>query len=253
MNISKVKDNLLCGKRLHYCKRYAFFQPSTGKMYPAACKTWKCPVCAPIRAQALMEKMKALMKLNSQWYFMTLTIDPKVPSGCDLDMPPDQYTKMVWHRAHRSLSRIEKYSYLWVIEFHKKTGKDGKLNNPYPHMHFLIDAGLEKETIVDIWTRCGGGVQIDIRPAKSQNELTGYMCKYLKKEAIYTARNMLKGSRIWGRSRDLKLVSEMEKETKGVSEWAYLREYIYHTEESKKEYLQKKKEYDKMVIDIQKY
>ena len=251
MKNENSKDFIWDGLRPHYCKRYAMINNKTGKTFPAACKTWRCPECGPKRAYRLQGKMQSLISLRPKWHFMTITIDPKRPKGCDLDMTYNGYTKMVWHRINVGLSRIHKFSFMWMMEFHKKIGIDGKLNNPYPHMHFLVDHEFTVDEIRELSVRCGGGVQVDIRPAQSQEEVIGYMCKYLKKEAIHTARQLSKGARIFGRSRDLKLVSEMSKETKEMSEWSYLPRYIYHTEESLKKYLQSEKDYAILIKEMQ--
>lgn len=218
------------GERPHYCRRYAFHQKSTGKNIPAPCNTWKCPHCGIIRAYRLQDKIKALIATKPQWYFMTITIDPKRVTGCNLDMDEDKYAKKCWNTTLRSLKDVmgSTFCYLWIMEYHKKINEaTGELNNPFPHLHFLIDTEIDKELLRKIWMRSGGGYQVDFRPTETQNELVGYLCKYLKKEAIHTAKKMAKRSRIFGRSRGLKTVAEMEKETKGVSDWEYIPKYIF--------------------------
>lgn len=226
----KIKPFVWIGKEPHYCMRYAFRQMSTGLTIPAPCKTWRCPKCGIIRAYRLQDKIKALIAMRERWYFMTITIDPKKVTGCNLDMQPDKYTKKCWNIALVSLRRElgKNFSYLWIMEFHKRINEiTGELNNPFPHLHFLIDTEIKTELLRKIWTRSGGGYQVDFRPTKNQEEVTGYMCKYLKKEAIHTAKKMALGSRVFGRSRGLKCVAEMEKETKGVSDWIYLKKYMF--------------------------
>ena len=139
------------------------------------------------------------------------------------------------------------------MEFHKETDQEGKLNNPYPHLHFLIDTQIEEYMIRRTWERCGGGFEIDIKAVEAKEDVIGYMCKYLKKESVYNATMLKRCKRIWGRSRDLKTVLEMEKLTADVkeSDWEYLRTYIFRTAESEKEKLQSDTRYDTLLKDIQ--
>jgi len=219
------------GQTPHYCRRYAMLNKKTGLLIPAACKTWRCPACGPMRAYRLQDQIKGLIAMRDKWYLMTLTIDPKIPSGCDLDSPKDQYTKECWHRALRSLQRrVGKFSFLWIVEFHKARRKsDGRLNNPWPHLHFLIDVNVPLGMLREVWMRAGGGYEVDIRSVETEDQVVGYMCKYLKKESVYTAKQMCSRRRIWGRSRDLKNVIEMEDATKWATEsdWVYIREYMF--------------------------
>lgn len=218
------------GQTPHYCRRYAVLNTKNGLLVPAACKTWRCPSCGPMRAYRLQGQIVGLIATRPKWYLMTLTIDPKVPSGSDLDMPRDQYTKECWNRAKRSLERaVGKFSYIWIVEFHKRRGHDGSLNNPWPHLHFLIDTDVPLGILRTIWMRCGGGFEVDIRDVATQDEVVGYMLKYLKKESVYTAKQMCLRRRIWGRSRDLRSVIEMEDATKWATEsdWIYIREYLF--------------------------
>lgn len=230
-NSKEIKPFVWEGKRPHYCRRYAFHQKSTDKLVPAPCNSWKCPHCAIIKAYRLQDRIKALITMRDEWYFMTITIDPKKVTGCNLDMPKDRFTKKCWNTALRSFRReIGKFSYLWTMEYHKKVNeKTGKLNNPYPHLHFLIDTKIELELLRTIWQRSGGGYQVDFRPTETKKDLIGYMCKYLKKEALHTAKKMASNSRIWGRSRDLKCVAEMEQQTqvKKESDWEYIAKYMF--------------------------
>ncbi|KKK52638.1 hypothetical protein LCGC14_3102870, partial [marine sediment metagenome] len=193
-------------------------------------------------------QMKGLIALRPQWYMMTLTVDPKVPGGCSADIPRDQYTKQCWNTAKRSLYRlVGDMAYVWVVEFHKKLNQaTGELNNPYPHLHFLIDKDIAESDLRRIWTRAGGGFEIDIRPADTTETIIGYMLKYLKKEAVYTAKMMARGRRIWGRSRGLKTVKEMERATRGISDWAYIPEYIFATEASEQRRLTANQRYDRL-------
>ena len=221
--------------------------------YPAACKTWLCPLCGPIRAHDLQARMKALLALRAQWWLMTLTIDPKVPKGCSLDMRKDQYTKWCWNRAQRSIGRaIGPFAYMWTVEFHTlRNLLTGELNNPFPHLHFLIDKGIEEKVLRPIWMRIGGGFEIDVTEAKTPEHSVGYMLKYLQKQTIYTAVHMAKGSRIWGRSRGLKTVDEIARATRGTSEWGYIPRYIFDTEESEERRLTSNAKYDILVKELQ--
>ncbi len=248
-----VKPFLWEGRIPHYCRRYAWFNARKGLKYPAPCKTWLCPVCGPIRAYDLQAKMKSWLALREKWWLMTLTIDPKVPKGCSLDMRKDQYTKACWHSASPSLKRaVGLFDYLWTVEFHtKRDPLTGKLYNPYPHLHFLIDKEITEDILRPIWMRIGGGFEIDVTEAKTPEHSVGYMLKYLQKSTIYTAINMAKGSRIWGRSRALKGVDELTRAAKGTTGWCYVPEYIFDTEESKQRRLTSNQTYGMLVAELQ--
>lgn len=223
--------SLLWDEKPAHCGTSGVFNKRTGECFPVRCKTWRCPSCGPMRAYSVKSKIVDLISPDKVWHFVTLTIDPKIAWRNDPVCEVDTYVKRVWDNAKRSLHReYGRFSFIWVLEFHKMINAvTGGLNNPYPHLHVLMSVKPDIDRLGEIWSKAGGGVEVDVRAVEDHQKAVGYMCKYLKKDALRTAKKLVKRKRIWGRSRDLLTAEERRKVmlkdlygTDKMGEWEFL-------------------------------
>ena len=186
------------------CGLWTYYNTQDGAMSRMFCMSWKCDRCSKKRAAAVRDKFIELGRLYDLTRFLTLTINPKtVPQefSCTKQMR-QLYLKKCWHRFSTNMKKNwSTFEFLWVMEWHKR--KDG-----FPHLHVMISSFMPKKRIEKAWHAAGGGF-IKIKRVSTDDQLAQYCCKYMSKDVILSVADLAKGTRIWGRSRQLKTIDEL--------------------------------------------
>lgn len=186
------------------CGLWSYLNTFDGTIARMNCKSWRCEDCRKKRANVVRDKFIELGRNYELNRFLTLTIDPKKVGKEDSSSKAlrMRYLKVCWHKFCMNMKKnFGAFEFLWVVEWHKE-------KNPFPHLHVMVSAFLPKKRIQRAWKSAGGGF-LKIARAKGVNNLAEYCCKYMSKDVILSVADLAKGTRIWGRSRQLKTVDEL--------------------------------------------
>jgi len=186
------------------CGLWSYLNTFDGTIARMHCKSWRCEDCRKNRANAVRDKFIELGRNYELSRFLTLTIDPKrVGKEDSLSRDTRQkYLKVAWNRFLTNMRKnFGSFQFLWVMEWHKK-------ENSFPHLHVMVSAYLPKKRIQRAWNSAGGGF-LKINRAKDDTGLAEYCCKYMSKDVILSVSELARGTRIWGRSRQLKTINEL--------------------------------------------
>lgn len=149
------------------------------------CKSWSCPVCAPINAIQAYFKIRRTAILNGLQYFLTLTLDPSTIPEKYLKNSnrTHKYITYLYNRfankIRRQLKGTDKiFKYIWVIEF-QKTGN--------AHLHILMNLRLDIDFVRKEWVRIGGGRMMKVEKVKDIERVCSYVSSYITKglKAMY--------------------------------------------------------------------
>lgn len=158
--------------------------------YPAAYKSWTCPVCGERNKRrflyCLNEASKRMMSQGYRFRGLTLTLGPEAKN-----MMMGKY----WNRFRTSLKKSGyAFEYLWVKEFQE----NGKL-----HYHVLITAFIPWGVIRSYWKLATDGTSYIVWIAKAQvGHTAAYMAKYIAKDL--TTAPFRKGERRYGMSKQFR-------------------------------------------------
>ncbi len=229
-------DKLLSSK----CGLWTYYSTQDGSMSRMFCKSWRCETCKEKRALAVRDKFIELGRLYNLTRFLTLTIDPKVVKeefSCSADMR-QRYLKLIWNKFVTNMKKNwSTFEFLWVMEWHKK--KDG-----FPHLHVMLSSFMPKKRIEKAWKSAGGGF-IKIKRAKDDDALAQYCCKYMAKDVILSVASLARGTRIWGRSRQLKTIDELVSFMQ-TSDWIVIKDSIENLRVREKYYGETQQEREDM-------
>jgi hypothetical protein len=137
------------------------------KAFPVRCKSWDCPTCARIKADAYKVRMQPLF--DSPHLFMyTFTFYHKKPA---LEVWSE--ISKAWNRFRTAAQKkYGRFSYVRILEHHH--------NSDFPHLHCLID-----KRFGDVWMArelktAGFGYQCQVKAVTTAGA-AGYITKYLTK------------------------------------------------------------------------
>lgn len=144
------------------------------------CKSWSCPVCAPINAVQAYFKIRETAILNDMQYFLTLTLNPKTI--------PEEYFAENLNRTHKYITYLfnrfankirylyknskERFKYIWIVEFQKKGNA---------HLHILLNVRLDIDFVRKEWVKIGGGTMMKVEKIKSIERVSSYVSTYITK------------------------------------------------------------------------
>lgn len=175
-----------------------------------ACKMWNCEACAARNAKLWIAKIiNGINRLGGEWYFLTLTANPKKRKGASLANLRDG-----WDRVYTCINALfahdgETPHYARIWEQHQ----DGTF-----HIHALLDVVMSNRWIKDTAFAAGLGHQADWRKIDNAGQAAGYMAKYTLKNATVARGGIVwpKGlrrietSRNWPKLEQKELVSQWE-------------------------------------------
>lgn len=150
-----------------WAKSHLFYNPTTKQVIPARCKRWTCFACAKINYY----KVDHLISLGNPERFITLTRAGRTPKEINYNLK-----KLV-----QGLRRLEYiFEYAAVVELHE---------NGQAHLH-LMQRGdfVPQEQLSEMWERYTrksysgqGSFVVDIRKIQDNQNVKGYILKYLQK------------------------------------------------------------------------
>ena len=158
---------------------------------PVACNSWFCQRCGYRRGRRVLERMIEEVSEWGHYGLLTLTVD-----RTKFDSPEAAFQKVRRCRyVGKLMSRLRDVMkaageqlgrYIIVLEFQAKSG-DG-----WPHWHLLFESScrrLPRAVFESAWKTWRdrfqvGGVDFDMRRAKTPEKAVRYVCKYLMKGAI---------------------------------------------------------------------
>lgn len=155
------------------CKKFLYIEKQINKQnhyafVPSRCKSWSCPSCRELKAKRIRAYIKKEFA-DKEMHFSTFTF---FHSGSVLDRWKN--IGKCWNRLRTYITKYYgKFSYLRVIEPHKKGG--------WPHVHVISTKPLVNKKTKRMLTKWGFGWSCDERIATSEQVGT-YISKYLTKE-----------------------------------------------------------------------
>lgn len=150
-----------------WARLHAFYNPATGQVIPARCKRWNCFQCAKINYY----KVDHLISLGNPERFITLSRAGKTPKEINYNLK-----KLV--QGIRRLGLV--FEYAAVVEPHE---------NGQAHIHMMQRGDfIPQAQLSDMWkvytAKSYGGQGsfiVDIRFIQDNQNVKGYILKYLKK------------------------------------------------------------------------
>ncbi len=140
------------------------------------CKSWKCPICAPLNAVEAYFKIRSVVLLNNLNYFLTLTLDPQKIPPKYFENGLNKTHKYITYLFNRLLNKVRKehkdLKYVWVIQFQK---------NGNAHLHILLNVKLDINFIRNEWSNLGGGEQMRVEKVESIERVSSYVSSYISK------------------------------------------------------------------------
>ena len=167
-------------RRLSDCCRYPvlYGRESTGelKIAPHRCRSRLCPVCGPIRANSIKERLTECVRTMDGPKFLTLTLQSSE------DPLRQQIQKLTRCFGELRRNKLWKQSYkggVYAIEvtLNQKTGRW------HPHLHAIVDGTwCPHAWLSGTWERITAGSKIvDIRACHSIRDAVKYLCNYVSK------------------------------------------------------------------------
>ena len=154
-----------------------FFEDQEGSRIPAACKSWKCPVCGPRKKARLLDRVNAGFQGMdfSKGGYRTRHVVLTENANCDNHK---EITKH-WARVRSALAKrgYRSYRYFWVKEFTKKGIR---------HLHVQV-AGLRasRAELEEIWWAATEKTAYIVRaPSEELLSPAGYLSKYMTKDSL---------------------------------------------------------------------
>lgn len=150
-----------------WAQGHVFYNRITGKTIPARCKRWTCYACAKINYY----KVDWLLSAGLPERFITLTRAGNSPQEIRTNL----------QHLVQGLRRLGlKFEYAAVAELHE---------NGQAHLHILQRGDfIEQELLSEMWERYtaksyqgAGSFIVDIRKIQDNQNIKGYLLKYLKK------------------------------------------------------------------------
>ena len=135
--------------------------------FPVLCKSWACEYCRKLKASLIRNYVKENFKEEDLW-MLTFTL---FHSGDEAF----SWKKIAkgWNLFRTYATKLHgKFSYLRIIEPHKKSG--------YPHMHVLVNKFVCDQAVLKKLVRWGFGWNFESQRI-SQKSALGYVTKYLTK------------------------------------------------------------------------
>jgi len=131
------------------------------------CGRWDCPSCAAHKARLIQERLKKFLAANKCWMYTFTFYQDKPPEQKWREMPK------IWNLFRtRVTQKYGKFSYIRVVESHKKT--------PYPHLHVVANVDIPESEFGELAVECGFGYQLKKR--ECDEKAPYYVTKYLTKE-----------------------------------------------------------------------
>ena len=180
------------------CQRYPHMRwnnTMTGETFPVACKSWKCPHCAPNLAKFYRWRLGAWAETLDLSRFMTLTLDPSkawrrgewkqdvIRKAEKAGLRPHEpgfrqwyswkYIKKSWNifltNLHRRYPGLQ---YIAIMEPQK---------NGVMHLHVFVNHYIHHTELVYLWKRSGGGYRCRIGKVRSLKNTAWYVSNYVTK------------------------------------------------------------------------
>ena len=137
------------------------------KAFPMRCKSWDCPYCAKIKADAYKVRMRPLFD-SPALYMYTFTFYHNRP-----EFEVWSEVSKAWNRFRTAAQKkYGGFNYVRILEHHHVSD--------YPHLHCLIDKRFADVWIAKELKAAGFGYQCKVKPITSEGAI-GYVTKYLTK------------------------------------------------------------------------
>ena len=162
------------------------------------CGRKHCPGCGPkLYERQCAHFVDELSQYTESLRSFVLTVDPKSFPEKDLEVNSDtdqkvqeSILKRIWAKYRKRINGRTKrkegeFFYVYAVEY----TEDG-----IPHLHVILSAPLETETLRTLWFECGGGVYCDAREIEDEKHLANAV-KYILKDAFYKEDNEWTGHR----------------------------------------------------------
>lgn len=168
-----------------WAKLHAFYNPATGQIIPARCKRWTCYECAQVNYY----RVDRLLALGDPERFITLTRAGTSPKEINFNLK---------HLIQGLRRKGYVFEYAAVVELHL---------NGQPHLHMMQRGDfIPQELLSQMWETYtaksyggSGSFIVDIRKIDPNQNVKGYLMKYLKKSWQQENTN----SKSWARLQEL--------------------------------------------------